>query len=384
MKLASHRRGGLTAVLGLLMAGALVLSGCAQGGAADTPDASSGGGDTAAIMEAANAKVAEYSSFDQIFPEIESFTPTVGSVDVIAFGMAAESVSTNAVRTTEAFEAAGWDVRGPLDGEFSGPITGGYIDAAVADGRDVIAGVVLNLQDAGQSVANALDAGVTIVCVMCPPFPELVEAGVIFATVDMAVQGEILAWYMIQQAEAAGKFMSLEDPGSYNTVRRADGFDRIVQENCGTCELMDRLVQPSSDIGLPGPPQWSAFLSANPPGETPLFVNSMADVVGLPMVKTLQNIGRDDVFIGGFDADAEAIGMIRQGDTPFLGTVALPFYWADWAVVDLAMRKLSGAELWDASDLPMQLVTLENVKDFEEFTPAGDWQAEFKKAWGAS
>jgi ABC-type sugar transport system substrate-binding protein len=383
MKLVSRRRGGITAALGLLMAGALALAGCAQGGGgAETPGAT-GGGDAAAVMELANEKVAGYSAFEQVFPELEPFTPGApGTVDVVTFGNGADVLYLNGQRTVEAFEEVGWNVRGPLDGEFSPVVTGGLIDAAVAENRDAMVFMAGNLQDVPQAVENALDAGVIMVCVMCPFFQELADAGVIFAGVDMEVQGEILAWYLIQQSEASGRLMSLEDPGSYSTVMRADGFDRIVSGNCDSCELLDRLVQPSADIGLPGPPQWSAFLNATPAGGAPLYVNSMADVVGLPMVKTLQSIGRTDVFVGGFDADGEAIDMIRQGDTPFIGTVALPFYWGDWAGVDLTLRAAAGVDLWSSSDLPMQLVTLDNVKDFTEFVPAGDWQAEFKQAWG--
>jgi len=378
MKLKSRFHGRLAAGLGLLLAGSLALSGCAQSGG----DGGSGaGGDAAANLELANQKVEEYSSFDQVFPTLEPFEAVKGSADVISMGNAAAVVALNAQRTVEAFQAAGWDVRGPLDGEFSPPVTSGFIDAAVADGRDAIVGVSLNLQDMKESVQNALDAGLAISCVMCPYFQDLADAGVMYATIDFEGQGEILAWYMIQQSEATGKMMSLEDTGSYATVLRANGFNRIVTENCDTCELMENLAQPSADIGLPGPPQWSAFLSANPPGD-PLYVNSMADVVGLPMVKTLQSIGRTDVYIGGFDADAEAIDLIKQGDTPFIGTVALPYFFGDWAGADLVIRKVSGAETWDASKLPMQLITLETVSEFTEFVPEGDWQAAYKEAWG--
>ena len=370
--------------LGLLLAGALALGGCAQSGGTDTSGGeSSGGGDAAANLELANQKVEEYSSFDQVFPEIEPFTPVAGTVDVVSQGMAAEVVGLNAQRAVEGFEAAGWDVRGPFDGEFSAPVIGGFIDTAVAEGRDAMLFVSANLQDVGQSVTNALDSGLVMVCVMCPFFQELADQGLIYSTIDFEAQGEILGWYMMQQAGAEGKLMSLEDPGSYATVLRANGFNRVITENCDTCELMDNLTQPSADIGLPGPPQWSAFLSANPPGD-PIYVNSMADVVGLPMVKTLQSIGRTDIYIGGFDADTEAMDMIKQGDTPFIGTVALPYYWGDWAGVDLVMRAVSGVELWDASKLPMQLVTLDTASEFTEFTPEGDWQAAFKEAWGVN
>lgn len=358
----------------------VALSACSSSGSSD--DDSGGGGDSGAA-DAAKSKVAEYSSADQDFPvPTESFDPGTHSAAVIAMGSAAAVVQENAEQAVDAFKAMGWDVSGPLDGQFSPPVTGGLIESAVEQGADAIVMVSVNVEDASESVKKALDAGVAISCVMCPKNQEFADAGVMYATIDFEAQGEILGWAMIDQSDGAGQIMTSNDPGSRATVARSDGVTKTVEDNCPDCEILDNLVLPSADLSKPGPPQWSAFLNANPTGVTD--VASMADVVGVPMAKTLTDVGRTDIRMYGYDADAEAIDMIKQGDTPYAATVALPYHWADWAAVDLVARQVAGEKTWDASTLPMQLVTADNVDDFTEFAPSGDWQGEFKKVWGVS
>lgn len=364
-----------SAALAMTM-GAAAFAGCSSSGSAE--DGGSGEGDSGAVA-AAKEKVAEYSSPDQEFPApTAAFDPGKRRATVIAMGSAAAVVQENSEQAVEAFEAMGWDAQGPLDGEFSPPVTGGLVESAVEQGSDAIVMVSVNVEDAGESVKKALDAGVSVACVMCPKNQEYADAGVIYATIDFQAQGEILGWYLIDRSEGTGSIVSSDDPGSRATVSRAEGVTKTVSENCDECTVLDDLVIPSADVVKPGPPQWSAFLNANPTGVTDVV--SMADVVGIPMAKTMIDVGRDDVRIYGYDADAEAIQMIKD-DTPYAGTVALPYHWADWAAVDLVARQVAGEEIWDASTLPLRLITEDNVADFTEFAPEGDWKGAFTELW---
>ena len=378
-------RKSAVAAAAVFLTTALALSGCAGNPGSSATGAQSGNSaDTASIVAQADAKVKEYSLADQSFPvPTKAFTPKVGSASVIVQGSASAVGQLNAERAVDAFETLGWKVKGPLDGKFSAPVTGGFLDAAVQERQNAVVLVSVTLADLGQSVTNALDAGLAVSCVMCSYDQKLADAGVLYSTIDFEKQGEILGWYFIQASKGVGKIASVKDPGVGATTLRADGVTKVIKENCSTCELLSDIIVPSSDIALPGPPQWSAYLNSHAPGSVD-YVNTMADVVGVPMAKTLMNIGRNDVKLGGFDADAEAVDMIRAGDKPFVGTVALPYYWASWAAVDLVARKSAGAETWDASNLPLQLVTVETADSFDEFVPAGDWQGDFKKLWGLS
>lgn len=381
--MAKSRLRGATRGSALALALALAVSACSSEGSADDSD---GGGGTSADAEAAVAaakeKVEEYSSPDQPFPEIgPAFDPGAGTAAVITLGSAAPVVQLNAERAVEAYRAMGWTAADPLDGEFNPSVIGGLIDSAVADDVDAITFTSVNVEDSGQSIKNALDAGVTLTCVMCPTNKEYADLGVIYATIDFQSQGEVLGWYIIDRSEGTGTVVNTADPGSRATVVRAAGVTKVVKENCSTCTVLDDLIIPSADIALPGPPQWSAFLNSHPEGDVTDAVG-MADVLGVPMAKTLGDIGRTDVKVTGYDADDAAVELIGTTDSVYAGTVALPYYWGAWAGADLAARQVAGEDLWDASELPMLLITPETVGDFDEFTPSKDWRDAFTKAWG--
>ncbi|MEU6643602.1 substrate-binding domain-containing protein [Saccharomonospora sp. NPDC046836] len=368
---------GCAAALSLV----LTLAGCSSegGGNGATPAAATGA--AADAVAAASKKVEEYSSAAQQFPvPTESFDPGQGKAAVIAFGSSVEVVQQNAARSVDAFKAMGWDVTGPLDGQFSPPVIGGLVDSAVQEGARAIVLTSVNIEDTGEAIKNALRAGVTVSCVMCPLNHEYADLGVLYATVDFEAEGQILGWYLIERSQGSGTVVNTVDPGSRATVNRAAGVRSIVQQHCPGCRVLDDLVIPSADIAQPGPPQWSAFLSAHPDGITDAV--GMADVLGVPMAKTLTDVGRTDVAITGYDADPEALHMIGAGNTPYSATVALPYHWADWAGADLAARKVAGVATYDATKLPVRLLTAKDAGNFSEFTPEGDWQAAFKGLWG--
>jgi ABC-type sugar transport system substrate-binding protein len=371
------RGGALALVL------ALAVSACSSDGSDDQgTDVGGSSADAEAAVAAAQDKVAEYSSPDQQFPEVgPAFDAGTGTAAVITLGSAAPVVQLNAERAVEAFRAMGWTAADPLDGEFNPSVIGGLIDSAVADKVDAITFTSVNVEDSGESIKNALDAGVTLTCVMCPMNTEYADLGVIYATIDFQGQGEILGWYIIDRSEGTGTVVNTADPGSRATVVRAAGVTKIVKENCSTCTVLDDLIIPSADIALPGPPQWSAFLNSHPEGDVTDAVG-MADVLGVPMAKTLGDIGRTDIKVTGYDADDAAVELVGTPDSVYAGTVALPYYWGAWAGADLAARQVAGEELWDASKMPMLLITPETVGDFTEFTPGSDWQDTFKSAWG--
>lgn len=363
---------------------ASVLLACSSQGTTPSTSASA---DTESARNAAAAaaeKVSEYSSPDQAFPEVGGrFDPGEHSAVVISGGSSAPVVQENSEKTVEAFEQMGWRVTGPLDGQFNAATVGGYIDRAVADNADSITLTSVNVEDVGESAKRALQAGLTVACLMCAKNDELADLGVMYVTVDFEAQGEILGWYLIDRSQGAGTIVNVVDPGVAATVRRTQGVTATIAANCPDCTVNDDLVLPSADVQKPGPPQWTAFLNSTPEGSV-TDVASMADVVGVALSKGLRDIGRTDIRMSGYDADPEAIELIGQENSTYSGTVALPYSWGSWAIADLSARAVAGQDLWESDNLPMQLVTTENVEDFDDLTPTSSWQEEFKSKWTAS
>ncbi len=366
------------------VAAALLLSACSSDGSAnDDANATSSGVDAEAAVAASAAKVAEFSSADQEFPAPPgAFDPGTHKAAVIALGFTAPAVQDNAQHSVDALKSMGWEVDGPFDGKFNPTEIGGLLDSAVQNGAEAVICVSCDPESFAQSVKAALGEGVAMACVMCVPNAEYTDLGMHYATIDFEHQGEVLGWYAINQSKGVGKVVTTLDPGIASTAQRAKGVSAVVTNNCDTCELLDELVVPAASLAKPGPPEWTAYLNAHPEGDVTTAV-AMADVLGTLMAKSQKDAGRSDISIMGYDALEEAVNLIKSGDLNYAGTVALPYTYADYAAADLVARDLAGEETWDASNLPVQLITPDNAADFTgDFAPAGDWQAELASLWG--
>ncbi len=365
------------------VAAALLLSACSSSGS-DSAGAAAPSADADAAVTASAAKVAEFSSADQEFPTPPGeFDPGNHKAAVIGLGSGASVVQLNAQLTVDALKSMGWSVSGPLDGEFNPTVIGGLVDSAVQDGAEAVILVSTDPQTLAQSVKAALGKGVAMACVMCAASAEYADLGMHYASIDFKHQGEVLGWYAINQSEGVGKIVTAVEPGTSATVLRAEGVSAVVKDNCDTCELLDELVIPAASLSKPGPPEWTAYLNAHPEGDVTTAV-SWGDVLGTLMAKSQKDAGRSDISILGYDAIDEAVDFMKSGDMAYAGTVALPYNYADFAAADLVARELAGEETWDASNLPVRLITPENVGDFTEFAPEGDWQAEFASLWGVN
>ncbi len=109
------------------------------------------------------------------------------------------------------------------------------------------------------------------------------------------------------------------------------------------------------------------------------------DPFAIPMAKTAEQQGRDDIKISGYDASPDFVELIKQGGVA-AATTAAPFEYAAWGAVDEAARMATGNDTWDATKLPVMLVTQDNADDpaLEAgfFNPPFDYKAEFAELWG--
>jgi ABC-type sugar transport system substrate-binding protein len=141
------------------------------------------------------------------------------------------------------------------------------------------------------------------------------------------------------------------------------------------------VVLPVADSAKPGPPQWTSYLSAHPKGKVTDGVGYY-DGLTVPMVKSVDTTGRTDVKVSNYDADPGPIDLIKSGDT-FVGDFAIPYWYQDYAAVDQVFRSHLKKEPWESDDMPVRLITDDNVDTFEgDFVPEGDWKGEWMKLWG--
>lgn len=365
------------AAMALATVTAFLAAGCSSA------DSDTGGGGTTSpeTIATANENVTEFSMLDQEFPmPTEPVTPGTGTVAVLGGGFTAPIHAEQARNAEVAAEVMGWNVLGPFDGQFSPAVQGGYVDQAVQAEATGIVMIALDVNAIKGSVDRALDAGVKITCVMCDSGQEFRDKGVIDVAVDFQTQGEYLGWYLIAKSEGESEILSTVEPASPQTVKRHEGLKSVIDENCPGCTV-ESLTIPSADTALPGPPQWSSFLTANP--------GSITDAVGYfdglakPMFDTLVQTGVEGITVNGYDADASTIEILRSDKAGFGATVGEPYEFATWGALDQIARAKAGMPLWESTNLPNILITADNAKQYAPYlAPAGDWKAQFTSLWG--
>lgn len=125
--------------------------------------------------------------------------------------------------------------------------------------------------------------------------------------------------YMCEKAKASGKkykaMILIGDLGDINAVNRRDGFDAAVKDYADTIEVVARVpTEWSQEKALSGV---TSALQANPDIG---FIFTSSDFLFPSIVSALQSAGKykkigeeGHVFLGGFDGDAMAYQMLRDG-----------------------------------------------------------------------
>ncbi|WP_433503023.1 sugar ABC transporter substrate-binding protein [Pseudonocardia halophobica] len=371
------RIGRLSAVV---MSGALlVLAGCAQSGggggapATTLPDSE--------LISTAQERVATATRLDPTFPmPTEGFAAGSGQIGIVVGGFQAPVHAEQATVMQEAVSALGWTPLGPFDGQFSPAVQGGFVDQAVQQKADAVLLYAIDVTTIKASVDRALAAGLTVACAMCTSGDEARAAGVIDVTSDFEAQGEALGWYIVDRTQGKAKVAITVEPASTGVVARTEGLEKVLDQ-CAGCSY-DEITIPAADSTLPGPPQWTAFLSGGGAG----YTDAVAYYDGLvtPMTTTLRQTGRTDPTISSYDADPAVVAMLQERDPALGADAASPIDFASWAAVDMIARTRAGKPGWAVTELPIAVLTSANAGDYQPpLQPTGDWKGEFRKLWTA-
>ncbi|WP_165818208.1 sugar ABC transporter substrate-binding protein [Frankia canadensis] len=333
-------------------------------------------------MSTAAEKVAAATSLTPTFPVPKAgFEAGTGTIAVIAGGLSAPVHAEQAEVMKKAVTAAGWTVLGPYDGKFSPAVQGGYIDQAIQARANGVLLFAVDVNTIRAAVDRALGAKIVVACAMCTSGDQARAKGVLDVTPDFERQGEDLGWFIVQRSKGAAKVAITVEPAATGVVARTRGLEKVLDQ-CAGCSY-NEIVIPAADSTLPGPPQWTAFLSAHPSG----YTDAVAYYDGLttPMTKTLRESGRTDVTVSSYDADPAVLSLMAKGSAQLGADVASPLDFASWSAVDLVLRSKAGAARWDTTNLPSVLLTGKNIAGFTPpLQPAGDWHKTFTTLWTSS
>lgn len=370
---------GLAAVA---MLGALGACGDDEEPAGSSPSSSQtdGGGKTADDWKAEEAALLDTDSFDWPMPT-EEYDPGTGKIAIISCGEADAGCHTLTVGAQEAAKAAGWESK-VFDTAFDPNKGGGFVQQAVQEDYDGIILGAINPTLIQSAVAAATKAGIPIGCAVCVT-PDSAEYENVMDATSGGAAGEAEAIGVIAASGAKAKAVYFYTPGQAIEVARTDALKAKFAE-CEECTLEIKEV-PLGDLAKPGPPFFTGFLST-PLAKQVDWVTASSDAYSVPAMKTALDRGLTDYSFGGTAATKDMTVAMTKPDAVAKVTVAESYRYASWASVDNVMRRVAGAETWDASALPVALVTPENAAEYAqggELAPPDGIDATFTKFWAA-
>jgi len=361
---------------GALLAAAAMLLVTACGGST-AGDEGKDGADSSVLATAAD-KVAEFEK-TAAFPTLPApYEPGTGKIAIIACGLAGPDCKKGADLSKRAAEEMGWQAD-IFDAQFSPQKGSAYIDQAVQQGYDGIISVSQAVETMKAAVDNATSAGIPVVCAGCFAVDGFDK--VLFAAVDWEDQGRQVAWSVIERSKGKAKVL-VYDSANLAVNARVKGFTETLKAECPSCEIVQDGTIDAAELAKPGPPTFAADLTKYPVGTLTDVVDPY-NAIGVPMMKTLKQNGRTDVFVSGYDATPEAIEALNDGSLPIHATTGFPRGFMSYAAVDLIARTKAGAPTYDVTVLPSLLVTKNNASTFTDdyYEPTG-LPAEFQKTWG--
>jgi ABC-type sugar transport system substrate-binding protein len=361
MKIRFHGKIVLVAASVAILATACGSSSGSSTTASSSSTTSASGGSTAdaaaALATYTNTAGLQYAKPDAPF--------AVGShkVAIISCGQTGIGCQQMSAFAQEAAKAAGWTASPTLDGKFDPNQQAAYVQQALNQGYDAI---ILASIDA-KSISAAIDAAVAkkvpVACIMCenPDF----AGKVIDTTTGGYPGGYALSTWMAVTVQGKGNIVGFDDKSFPIVGTRMKGIQEGLAKYCPACTFSVQQF-PTTDLAKPGPPTWTGFLAANPPGKVQIVAGPY-DFMSLPAAKTSAQAGRTDPLLTGFDAYSEFVKAIGAGDPPTAGaTVAAPFEYCSWAAMDEVARVVAGQPTWDASKLPVAVVDKDNASQFSD------------------
>lgn len=347
------------------------------GGSGAASSTTSGSSDLASIK----AQVAKDEAGEVTWPApTESFDPGAKKAMVIGCGFQAPVCAAAAKEGVTAVKAMGWSTPAPQDGQLAPQTQSGLVNKAVQQGYDAIVMYGIDVNSIKASIDGALAKGVAVSCIVCDS--GALRGKVIDATPDFTKQGEQLARQLIAKNDGKAKVVAFQDTAFPQTTLRTTGVKNVISKECPDCSLEVK-EQSVAETAKPGPPAFTALLSATRPGEVTDVV-ALYDGIGIPMATTLKSRGLKTPVVSGYDAEQAVLQGLADGSLPYGATIGSPVDYATWSAVDEVGRKVAGKATWDATALPTILLTKDNAKQYigQQFQPKGDWRASFTKLWG--
>ncbi len=245
----------------------------------------------------------------------------------------------------------------PVENDVVGQIA--VLEDLITKGADGIAVAPCDSVGVVDVVNKALDAGLPVIAV-----GDLIEGAPVTSTVttDNYNAGWTAAEFIGEEIGGEGKVIIINGMLSQaGGAGRRDGFVDYMTETYGEAvEVLEVTGDWDDQKALSG---FEALYAAN----TDMVAGYAAwDGATLVMHKALEEAGRDDVVLCGFDCYDTALNLMNSGDPMFKGDIAQNPANMGYLAVETAYNAIMGESVESYIDTGATLVTAENVVDYAD------------------
>jgi ribose transport system substrate-binding protein len=171
--------------------------------------------------------------------------------------------------------------------------------------------------------------------------------------------GEIAGKYIADRLKGKGKLFINAYPQHVATRQRVEGLKNILKNNPGIVIVGEEVAKLPPDSTAQAENVMTAYKQMD-------AFFGVADVVTLPFWKVAKDRGRNtSIFFVGVDATGEALAAIEENNG-YAATVAQQPYEMGKLGVETAIKVVKGEKVPEFIEVPVVLVTLENLKEFKK------------------
>lgn len=219
------------------------------------------------------------------------------------------------------------------------------VDDLITKGVELVLFIPVDSDAATSSVETLNGAGIPVITL-----DRMISGGEVVSHIasDNVAGGKLAGDYIVELLEGKGNVVELEGKVGTNAANeRSEGFNAALE---GT-EIEVVAKQTANFDKAEGLTVMENILQAHPEVQAVFAAN---DEMALGAMEACEAAGRDDIYIVGFDASADAVTAVSEGK--MAATIAqLPDQIAQYGI-DTALSVLAGEEVEATIGVPLELV----------------------------
>ncbi len=233
----------------------------------------------------------------------------------------------------------------------------GQVENFISQGVDGIIVIPVDTDAAGPMTEKAQAAKIPLTYVNRRPSD--LPAGVPYVGSDSIVAGQLQMEALAKLADGKGKVgILVGDPANESARLRTEGVKEVAKKFPGIEVKREQAGTWYREKGLAITENWIQS------GDDITIIASNNDDMALGAIQALKNAGKlDDVIVGGVDATKDALAAMKAGELEV--TVFQDAAGQGAGGIDMIIKMCNGEEVPSVVNVPYELVTPENLKDFQ-------------------